>query len=320
VKARLNKLPQLVDEWEVDFRELPVLVEDTPSYPWVILVVSRTMQRCLGNQICPQQPSATLLWDEIARCMQRPLAGEPHRPTTLLVRSAAVWEELRLPFRDIGIDVTPAAGLDHWEELFQDLTQFIAGPEETSLVELPGVTPEMVGAFYDAAAYFHQQAPWRRLAEEAAIEVRWDRSWSGPWYAIVMGAAGLTSGLTLYDDFNILRQLWEAPGEEAANAAATRATTVTFGGEDELPEAEVEAIRRHGWRIARRNAYPHFIHVDPGMQITPPKAWELTLMEACLRALPGFIQRRRPHDPTPEEVVVPTGSGEATLSLRWVQQ
>ena len=42
-------------------------------------------------------------------------------------------------------------------------------------------------------------------------------------------------------------------------------------------------------------------------------------MEGCLRAVPGFVQRRRQDDPArEEEMTVPVASGELMLALSWV--
>ncbi len=41
-------------------------------------------------------------------------------------------------------------------------------------------------------------------------------------------------------------------------------------------------------------------------------------MEACLRAIPDFVDRRGQDDPTREETTVRTAGGEVTLGLSWV--
>ena len=50
----------------------------------------------------------------------------------------------------------------------------------------------------------------------------------------------------------------------------------------------------------------------------PPLAWELELMEGCLRAVPEFVNRRQQDDPAREEFTVPAASGELKLVLSWV--
>jgi len=52
---------------------------------------------------------------------------------------------------------------------------------------MPGVTPEQVGSFYQAAASFFRQKPWKKVGYEAAIRVECDKFESGPWFAVLMG-------------------------------------------------------------------------------------------------------------------------------------
>ena len=54
------------------------------------------------------------------------------------------------------------------------------------------------------------------------------------------------------------------------------------------------------------------------MAFRPPLAWELELMEGCLRAIPEFVKRHQQDDPAVEEITVPTASGELHLTLSWV--
>ena len=95
-------------------------------------------------------------------------------------------------------------------------------------------------------------------------------------------------------------------------------TSVTFGEESDIPVADLEAAKRHGWQVARPDAYPAVFHKERGLSTRPPLAWELELMEACLRAIPDFVNRRRQDDPTREETTVPAASGELKLGLSWV--
>jgi hypothetical protein len=86
----------------------------------------------------------------------------------------------------------------------------------------------------------------------------------------------------------------------------------------DLPLADVEAARRHGWLVARPDAWPWVIHKERGLSHRPPLAWELELLEGCLRAVPEFVRRRPQDDPAGEEVTVPVASGELKLVLSWV--
>jgi hypothetical protein len=52
--------------------------------------------------------------------------------------------------------------------------------------------------------------------------------------------------------------------------------------------------------------------------LRPPLAWELDLLEGCLRAVPEFLDRHPQDDPATEEITVPVASRELRLVLSWV--
>jgi hypothetical protein len=54
------------------------------------------------------------------------------------------------------------------------------------------------------------------------------------------------------------------------------------------------------------------------MSVRPPLAWELELMEGCLRAVPDFVSRHKQDDSAREEFTVPAALGELKLGLSWV--
>jgi hypothetical protein len=59
---------------------------------------------------------------------------------------------------------------------------------------------------------------------------------------------------------------------------------------------------------------------ERGLALRPPLAWELELMEGCLRAVPEFVARRQQDDPARDEMSVPVASGQLRLVLSWVVQ
>lgn len=321
LKKRIKeRLPQDTDVWQVDFRQLSRWVQDDAGdvRPWVMLVASPQDSLLLAHEISDDEPSAPVLWDAVALAMRDPLMGEPHRPAELHVRPDVRWESLRADFEEVGIQLVTAETLDGLDEVFEGLLQHLAGEPEPGLLDVPGITPEIAGSFYEAAAVFFQEAPWRHVGYESAIRIQCEQVQGGPWYALVMGGAGMTFGLTLYEDLDLLRRIWDGDLSNEENADITVATTVTFNEQSEIPVADLDAAERHGWKVAREDAYPSLFHKDEGMSIRPPEAWEVQLMEGCLRAVPDFVRRHRQGDATQESVTVPTGTGELKLTLAWV--
>jgi hypothetical protein len=269
----------------------------------------------------PQEtPPAALLWDVLVQAMQHPAAGTPHRPTELQVRADERWEALRPHLDEIGVSLAVMDELDQMEAVFNEMCAHVCGKPKPGLLDMPGVTPAQVARFYEAAASFFQKAPWKQVGYEAAIKVECAKFESGPWYAVLMGQSGLATGLALYDDLEPLRRLWAGGFPDQDNARRAVATSVTFGEAWDIPVADLEAAQRYGWQLARPDAYPEVFHKERGLALRPPLAWELDLLEACLRAVPEFVTRHPQGDPAREEVTVPEASGTLKLVLSWVAE
>jgi tetratricopeptide (TPR) repeat protein len=320
--ARLKRLPHRDDTWMADYRQMPMYIKDNrgqPVRPWIILVVSFSEQLILAQHISEEQPTSGQLWDTLAEAMQKPLMGSKERPAELQVRAGLGWEELHPALEQLGIQVVTKEELQPIARIVEHLSESLGGEQPPALVDLPDVTVEQVGRFYEAAAEFYRQAPWRRLGYENAVRIECPQFEGGPWFAVLMGQSGLTMGVALYDDLNLLKRLWSHNLSDEENAELTVATTITFGDANEIALADVEAARQHGWPVARPDAYPSIFRKERGLSMRPPTAEELELMEASLRALPEFVKRRRQDDFTPEHLTVPTAAGERTLTLAWEQ-
>jgi tetratricopeptide (TPR) repeat protein len=317
-----RKLPQQEEVWQADVRQLPnaIRVAGAKVRPWVVLVTSRTNDLVLAHALLEEEPVAASRWDTLVQAMQNPVAGEPHRPTELQVRTDERWQSLKPHIEEVAIGLVVAQELDQLDAVFKGVSEHIAGKPQPGLLDMPGMKPEQVARFYDAAAEFFGQAPWKQVGYEAAIRVQCDTYQSGPWYAVLMGQSGLTTGLALYEDLQSLQQGWEHPTDFEAHARQSVATTVIFGEEMDLPLADVEAVRRHGWKVARSDAWPLVMHKERGLSHRPPLVWELELLEGCLRAVPEFVRHRPQNDPSPEEMSLPVASGELKLVLSWVVQ
>ncbi len=320
--GRLLRLPRETDAWQADFRQFSRRVEIAGERvrPWMVLVSSRTRDLVLAHALTESIPTPEALWDIVAGAIERPAAGEPHRPTELSVRPGPSWEPLTGPFRSMGVELTPSEALDQIDSLFDDLIRHMEGAEPPGLLDMPGVTVEQVREFYEAAAGFYRRAPWRSLGYEAVIQVECDRYQSGPWYAVLMGQSGLTLGLALYEDLALLRRMWSGKLTEEEGARRTVALTVTFDDDSSLSEGDLEAIERHGFPVAAPEAFPSIFRKERGLSMRPPLSWEIDLMVACFRTLPDFVARRSPDDPTRELVPIPGASTPMELGLSWIEE
>ena len=84
--------------------------------------------------------------------------------------------------------------------------------------------------------------------------------------------------------------------------------------------ADLDAAKRHGWQVTRPDAYPEIFRKERGLSLRPPLAWELELMEACLRAIPEFVNQHTQDESVREGITMPVASGELNLVLSWVAE
>ncbi len=319
-KTRPARLPQRFDVWQVDARQLPELqVAGKPTRPWAAVVVSVTDGVILGLRLAEGAPGIEEIGSLLAETMAAPDEGEPHRPTQVQLLSDA-WS-LALASQLDELDVTRE--VVETLEAINDVMVFIAervadgGQTEQNLLDVAGMTPEMVGSFFDAAAVYYEHSPWKKVGERP-IRVECERFEGGPWFAVLMGQGGMTSGLALYDSLETLAQIQEGdlPPEEMAGITAGWA--VVFGDAADLAEGDAAAVQQHGWRVAGPGAYPSVYRTDPGLQMRSPTPQELHLLEACLRAVPEFV-RKKSRRVEPTTISVPTAAGEAVMGLAWVE-
>lgn len=320
VLARLKRLPQRNDIWMADCRQMPMYINDNrgqPVRPWLILAVNFSQHLILSQEMSEDQPASEQLWQMLAAAMQKPNMGSKQRPTELQVRAGLGWEALQPALEELGMQIVTKDELEPIDQIINGLTEHLGGEQPPALVELSDITVEQVGRVYEAAAEFYRQAPWRRLGYENAVRIECPQLKGGPWFAVLMGQSGMTMGVAIYDDLNLLKRLWSHNLSDEENAELSVATTVTFGTADEIALADLEAARQHNWPVARADAYPSIFRKERGMSMRPPTAEELELVEASLRAVPQLVKRRHQDDYTPERLTVATDAGERTLTLAW---
>lgn len=310
--ARPNILPQRLDVWQVDARRIvaPVNVNGlTLINPWLIVVASDTHDRVLTLEVMDAAPTPEEICDAVVGAMKKPGRGKPHRPTEIQIRPLRKLLGLQSQLPHFGIQFKKKKVLPVVDQVFEALIDDLAGDDQPGLLDMPGVTPRMVKALFEAAAHCYRQVPWKKLRQRT-IKVECPKLKIHPWYAILTGQDGTPPGLVLYDDLEGLDciQHGDMTVKEARQFSAL---AVLFGAIENLPEADQEAVEQYRWKVAGRRAYPAVYRKEQGGKLRSPVAWEQELLAGCLRVLPEFVQRRRK---TPLNVA----SGTLPLVLEWL--
>jgi tetratricopeptide (TPR) repeat protein len=314
------QLPQEFGEtWQADVRKLPSWVEHEGQMerPWGVLVTNRDEQLILAQGIRVDPPPADWLWEHVLQAIRDPLVGDAHRPGFLEVRSEEFEESARARLEEIGVTCVVADGLDQIDAIFEQLAGHLSGGRPMpSLIEVPGMRPEQAGAFYRAAADFYRDAPWRRIPGDVPLKIECDKFQTRAWYAVVMGQSGMVLGLALYEDFETLAAILSSFASEEDNFRRTTGLSVMYGEAFEVPIPDLDAIEKYGWPVEGPEGYPFPVRVNPGRSVRPPLAWELELLEGCLRAVPRFLAEKT----LSREMLVPVASGELRLRISRMDQ
>lgn len=305
--------------YQVDCRQLPTWIQETgePQRPWMLLVANRTDGTIAGQHLSPEPPSDDEIWRTLACSLARPLIGEPQRPGRLELSSPGLRASLLPHLERLGIQCAVRDNLDQMDFLFQDIGRNLSGKSSIpSIMGSPGITTEQVGDYFTAAAEYFRRAPWRKVRGDAAIKLECPKYQNCTWYAVVMGQSGITLGLALYENREVLDEILYGPtSEEEPTVTKMTGLSLVYGEAFEMSPIDVEACERYGWPLATTEAYPHAMWLNPGMVIRTPLAWELELLTGALRAIPDFLESKSKSAKT---VKASTVSGNLEFNLSWL--
>jgi len=320
-RKQLEALPQRSDVWQFDARPArsPIRVDNKLVVPWLSFVTNFAGEAIVGFDMSHEEPTLVEAEQFLLQTMCQPQAGEPHRPTVIQVQREHWATGLRAKLKGLNIEIQVNESLEDIDQVYEDFNVDLAtGQEATGLLDMPNVTPAAVAGLFDAAAFFFEQAPWTK-AGERPLQIACSQFESSPWYAVLMGQGGMTRALVLYDSLETLLRIQAGDLLEEENARLTSGLTVVFGGKDDLVLKDAEAAAMHGWKVAAKDAFPTVYRIEPGLSIRPPLAWEVQLLEGCLRAIPEFL-RKKTRRLAPLELAVPTAGGELKLVVSWAAE
>jgi hypothetical protein len=224
---------------------------------------------------------------------------------------------LRQRLDAIGVRCVVADDLEQIDEIFRQLGKFLSGGKASPpLVEVPGVRLDDIRGFYGAAADFYRAAPWRLVPGDTTLKIECPKFDTHTWYGVVMGQSGLVLGLALYEDLGMLRRLFSGSGSDEEMSRQATGLSVMYGEAFEIPIADLDAVDRYQWPVVGPEAYPNPIYVNPGRSMRPPLAWELELLEGCLRAIPQFLESGS----AAATIEVPGSRGSLTLKLSQMKE
>jgi len=118
-KARLKRLRQQGETWEVDFRALPQPLMQTETH-YLGLVVKKRGGSLLAEMQVKRRPSANDLATLLGTAMRQPLTDGAHRPRRIHGRGHRQWQKLVPHLEELGIKVSVTQELPKFKAAYQD--------------------------------------------------------------------------------------------------------------------------------------------------------------------------------------------------------
>jgi hypothetical protein len=307
----IRAFPQTDEVWQADFIRSPAWVRDKGAAyrPWTVLVLEKSHSQALATSHTPADPAPEMLLEFLARTMTRPGGQAARRPRLVEVSDSDCYDHLRPRLEAAGIACQLVDELSEFNDFCLRLARSVERSSKCALADGQGVTREHLESYFEAAAWYFQQAPWQRLPGEIPIEIRCDDPALGTRYAVVLGRTGVQLGLCVYDDWETAQAIlcgYAGPDEN-------RALAVCYDEPLIMAAVDLQLIERLGWPIAAPEAWPAAMRISPHHTPRSPNAEQLIFLDACLRAIPEFLKSNSQS----QSRQVQTGTRLVELHLAW---
>lgn len=256
--------------WEIDWRTMDAWVPDPVSgelaQPWILLVANRNDGMVLSQHLMPSQPTEQHVGYVLGKAITEPIQGESHRPGVLLVKQIS-HRLLLMPLADsIGssVKVEPCQLLD---QILQSLAEHAeaTGQRLAAMIQQPGVTPEILGDFFEASAIYYKSRIYTRVRAEITVEISCPALHKTKWTAVTMGQMGQEIGIMLFDNPRLVKSMFNDRYEDPAETA-TKMKGIGYSVDEQqiLHPADVAAAEQFGWPVPAPEAWPTAYYVTKG--------------------------------------------------------
>jgi tetratricopeptide (TPR) repeat protein len=343
----LARLPQAFETWQIAIAQLRTWIappNEAPRRPFAIFIFNNADGAMLRLDLAEDKPAPNRVRDTLFETMAKPnreagpprprsaddpsraLRG-PRRPSTIVVPEPDQAEAIvsALATAQIEMDVIEAPPPPEFQDIVRELESHLreGEPEHPGLLSVKGVTPELAGSVFAAAAEFYRAAPWVRLTNLQAIAVRHPAE-PDYRYAVVMGNGGVEYGLAVYLRWADLEQTHTGGVDNPMDAIPdVGAHSVFYDAITRLAFDDVEAIQNYGWEVASDEAYPIPVIFDKVSGARRPALIDMLWYEAALRAIPILVRDHLKPDgrgdylPIETAIEVPTHAGLIEVDVKY---
>lgn len=299
-KKSIIALPQRDDNWFLVIRKLKTWIttaEGDAVRPYLAILLDLDRDLVLESDLSQDIQNQQQLRLILERAMRKPakfLRQTPHRPARIYFEQDDLQQAMHPFLAEIGVDSGQQTSNELLKVLIEELEEKLKEDEqeEPGLLSIPGITIDLVGEFYTAAAAYYEQQPWAYLSgdQPLAFEVLPEQEQG---FVQLMGNSGVEYGFILYWSFEDLQRTLLSTQDISQSMPEEGWITLGFGPAGLLSSADLSAIEAYGWPIANPHAYPLPLILSQDDAKTP----DLRSMQAItllLKNLPEFIKNLTP--------------------------
>jgi hypothetical protein len=330
------------DVWEIGLAPMPAFVpgdDGQPVRPLLAIVVEAS-GRIRGSAVGHPDRPLQALEPAIEMAIAEPQSPcEPGLPRRVVVGSSRLLKLVPSLLPGVMVTRGDTPRLDHATSSLRD--HMAGGDGQRGLAGLStyltaDVTPEAVASFFRAAAALYERRPWRRVPSDGHLfQVSCGAQGIRGWAGCVIGQNRESYGVILfesvadYERYLDLAERAEFEGPQVMDAGPPH-RTINFEPKRAMPTALLQEIQRYRWPVAKGDAYPTVLLVQPDLVLAPPTRADLRQLEAVAGALTQWldaepdlircwdgpsVRRRRFRVPV-GSMEVPVTIGVATEALR----
>lgn len=323
-------LPQQAETWVIAIHQMRVWItpeDQSPYRPFITLIYNPEPDLLQYMELFEEEPAAEAVMIAMTHAIQKPPQGtgqKPHRPRKVVVEEAGLAQALQSLLAGLEIEVEYQPRSAEIAEILNSLEQHMRGgqPEIDPLLAEAGVTPELAGGVFVAAAEFYRAAPWVHLSDQDTLAIRVEPE-TEPRFAQVMGGAGIEYGMAMYRHWEDVERVFGFSDNPMELLAPGGSHSFLFGDVAHLPVGDLEAAEQYGWEVVNEEAYPFpIIFIPPGEAKRPGRA-DLLWYEGALQAIPRFVkdhfQKRKRGEASALEssYTVPGHAGPVTVHVKY---
>ena len=289
------------ESWLVVSFNMPGFVtdEDKPYQAVVIAILDEDGMMLGSNAGHPRKLRETIA-DVFQMATTAPPIGEPRRPARLLV-AADLVHATKGAVHDVEVVQAPKSLADnmsaHLLESFEEYANIgdegeVSGPDRFLELDLDN---EDFDAFFSAMANLYELQPWELLpSSDEAVGV-WLEAYGKTFPVCVMGQAGESYGVLIFDDYDEYESYLLAIDDEDIGSLPN-AISLNFERGADISDDARKRIAAAGWKVAGPNAYPWPFAYDAEFGPRPPSLEEVVLGTAVIEAVAQALRGRTAAD------------------------